>query len=727
MGAYAFSLYKSLPEIVSLCALTGCFERIGVLAYRDYCDRRLTEWSGWCSPSNTVSGPDIVSQEQVRRKAASVRVEGGGDAPEATKTAFAHAYQEMRAEATTVILLYSDAPPHLRAYKGGSSNAEAEKQALEKPGAYGGTGHLFADWVSAANTFKTGRKRGIVFSLVSGGGIGFWSSHLYLSTVTGGALFCVAPLRPETISQSTLSILLAWMGEGKSLKHDQTPVGLVKWYSDTTDIERPENEESAILDRYLTVELHFDKASTASNILSSSIAVKDIPASVRSRGPSVPNFAKRYVDDDEYKKQVIAQLRYIIASNVSAISVNPVFGTLWRTVCNDRTNDSRDGLVASFGLEVDRIADAHEKARMKAWLEESYNYAAEIQELIAKVPPEERFPVVFLDPTTNFETPASENHHGDGDGSKDEGIHHSNEFTRAELLDIGRSCDYQILRRLGTVLTRLTYVEKPEDLPTHIRNANADEAPQIPMALADPKHKRVFWRILLHTVLPGTMLTARPAAVLAALSLRMGILPLRDSADKELLAFKDKWNTLDVPETWNTGCLGLLLDADKDYKSRVGQEVTQRTHPEAGILREGDCKLFKILIDYKMLEMNRNTTLQAEVGWRPDKTKTLLGPTVVCQKCRFPRSVTMMAEGVFAATVLPTSQHATAPRVCPQRITPSGSRRTSQKKTARARWVTGLNVGLRTVERSTSCTAPMLSGFLQSVITAATNRANPSG
>ncbi|KAJ3546306.1 hypothetical protein NM208_g2076 [Fusarium decemcellulare] len=69
----------------------------------------------------------------------------------------------------------------------------------------------------------------------------------------------------------------------------------------------------------------------------------------------------------------------------------------------------------------------------------------------------------------------------------------------------------------------LPYVDKKEDLPAHVKTVNADDVPWILMALADPKHKRKFWKILLHVVLPGTMITARPAAVLAALALLMGI------------------------------------------------------------------------------------------------------------------------------------------------------------------------------------------------------------
>lgn len=96
------------------------------------------------------------------------------------------------------------------------------------------------------------------------------------------------------------------------------------------------------------------------------------------------------------------------------------------------------------------------------------------------------------------------------------------------------------------------------------------------MALARAEHKRQFWRILLHIVVPGTMLSARPAALLAALSIHLGIAPLFDAAAQELLLWRDRWNDLTIPETWNVSCLGLLLDADEAYQSKTStQEVYQ--------------------------------------------------------------------------------------------------------------------------------------------------------
>ncbi|KAF4969408.1 hypothetical protein FSARC_3338, partial [Fusarium sarcochroum] len=551
----------------------------------------------------------------------------GGDWPEATKTGLAKAYQEMREDETTVMPLYADAPPHFA--ETGGSNYNLEKKSLNKTGTYGRTGRLFSDWTTAAQTLRTGPKKAVVFSIVEQGTTSSWTSYLYLSTVTGGALF-TAKVTADTVSQLTLGLLLTWMGAGNAVKGDMTRVGKME-YVDSDNINEVKSETDSLFDKYCTK--GFTPALN-SNIDETPFCLNDMTLVLKVRGPSVRNFAKRYIDDDNYKKLAVDQLRRIIASKVTNISVNPIFGALWRTVCNDRTNEARDGLITMFGFEVDRISDVKERARMKTWLEESYNYAAEIQVLISAVPKNERFPVVFLDPTEDFAVTSS--------GNDDEDNRPLSEFTCAELLEIGRSCDYRILRRLGKVLTRLSYIEKEEDMPAHIKAADIEKVTQIPLAVANPKHDCKFWNILLHAVVPGTMFTARPSAVLAALALRMGIVPLQGVADQELLAFRDKWNTIDIPETWNTGCLSLLLDADRDYEKRVADGITERVNANTSILKEEDRRVFQTLVDYKMLEMNLKTTLHANIGWRPDKTKVALGPVVVCKACKFPRSVTIM-------------------------------------------------------------------------------------
>ena len=651
MSTFLNALTSSLPEIIRISALTDCFARIGVVAYRDYCDGKLLlEWSGWCYPSPTAqlpancgSEPSDASNKNPSAKRATqaqllefvkfLRPYGGGDYPEATKTGLAMAHEVMRAEATTIMMLYTDAPPHFE--KTGGMERQGEIKALTKE-SYGGFGKQFADWVTAAKTLtgEGGGKKAHVYSILAGSTNAIVGPYTYLSTVTHGLSFGLSVHSKTLISELTIGILLAWMGVDTSGVTSKYKVS-VKTFTQPhtlTKLQKEKELEGRVLFHSFDTSL---KMAKGFEIEAEDLELANLSRVVPSRANRIVDFSKRYNSDTAYKDFVATQLRDIITENVTAMTVNPIFGTLWRAVCNDRKNPARDGLIQLFGAQVDKLTTVNDaKAKMKAWLEESYNFAEEIENMIAEVPEQDKFPCVYLDPTQDFTVK-------DGPDSGDDNKP-LNKFTRNELLEIGRSCDYRILRRLGKVLTRLSHVEKSEDLPLHIRTAGQDLVPRIPLALSKEEHKREFWRVLLHVVLPGTILARRPAALLAALALRMGIQTLRDVADEELIGYRDSWNTLEIPETWNIGCLGLLLDADNDYAQRIKEGTTKAKDEVGTILTAKDKALFKVLVDHKMLELNLNTTLTARIGWSPRKDKAPLGPVTICRKCQFPRSVTIM-------------------------------------------------------------------------------------
>ncbi|KAL2074826.1 hypothetical protein VTL71DRAFT_8605 [Oculimacula yallundae] len=660
MSSYIHSFQTSLPQIIQISTLTECFSRIGLLAYRDYdChpwgertegngSRDLLDWSGWTSISEeadvTESATDLVA------KAKSLSPMGGRDWPEATKTGLARAYELMRAEATTIVLLYTDAGPHTAS--NGSltdniSNLGLEQTALSKKSSYGGFGQHFTDWVTSTQWLsqRLGDKKAVVFSILAQGTPFNTSGYYnYLSTRTGGACFSLTDSMSTTISKFTVELLLAWMGTEKMGISDSValPAYLAR-YINIEGIDELTNEMDLAANRFFLASstsvhealmrgegwrMNEENDNVTKVKMTAEVLKKYLPKKIT----PVQDFSKRYATDPKYKSAAIDQLQKIISQDVSAITFNPIFGSLWRAVCNDRENPARDGLITAFGLEVDRIRNIEEKARMKSWLEESYDYTAEVMYAIGSIPEMERFPCVCLDPTLAF---------GQSAEADDENDMEITSFRRDELLEIGRSCDYKILRRLGKVMTRLTFIKSRDEMPAHIAAASETEVPRIPMALAAAKYKRQFWRILLHIVVPGTMLSARPAALLAGLSIRLGIQPLFEAADSEMLLWRDRWNNLEVPETWNVGCLTLLLDANQSYKTRMDGIEDYKNAPNS-LLKDEDQSLFERLVSYKMLEMNLDTSLNARVGWAPEKSIVAVGPTVICVSCQYPRSVTMM-------------------------------------------------------------------------------------
>ncbi|CAI6337660.1 unnamed protein product [Periconia digitata] len=677
MYYYLDSLKTSLPQVIAISNLTDSFSRIGVLAYRDYTEagrnrNGLLEWSGWYDQHNVktenenenrdASGLQSIKKEALMSMASAIEPTGGGDFPEATKTGLARAYELMREDATTIILLYTDAPPHCRtvAEKGSSTNFKKEQAALSTAQSYGGFGPQFADWVSAANQLHKGARKAQVFCFLDPnlrGNALYAGFYTYLSTMTRGACLYLTDTNSYSIAQVTVDILLAWMGVEKAgAENNAIPAKMMR-YKDVKDIKKAKNEKDAVANSYFWARnttfsrpnAQFGRNATIAqdhtslrenmeaNVAEATVDAQLLKKHLSKKKTPLGDFAKRYERDEQYKKLVTEQLEGIIQQDVSSMSLNPVFGTLWRAVCNDRENSARDELVKSFSSQIDMIKNAETRAKMRNWLEESYDFAAEILEDLERAPESQRFPCVFLDPTTDFQRATQSQKPELEDEEEDDRPITS--FRRDELLEIGRSCDGRVLRRLGKVLTRLTYVESLEDLPPHIESTTNAEVPRIPLSFASQDAGWKFWKILLHVVLPGTKLSARPSVVLAALAIRIGLKPLFGAACAAVMFWRDRWNNIETPENWSAGCLGLLLDADNEYQRQ--KEVNDEKNMER-LLHKGDRELFSRLLAYHYAGLNIHTTLTAEIGWAPEKSQAPIGYVVKCRTCKFPRSVTIM-------------------------------------------------------------------------------------
>ena len=320
MTSYLDSLRRTLPQVISISTLTGCFSRLGLLAYTDNAARELLIWSGWTTPSDSA---------QLLTSARKLYPMANYDTPEACKTGLARAYELMRPEARTIILLYADAPPHTLANDTGNScysNYGPEKDALSNKVSYSGNGPLFVDWVSAANALRGKEKKAQVFPILqmdmSFSDAGYYN---YLSTITGGACFYLRDSQPASISKVTVEVLLGWMGVEKA-GADASAEILAWWteYTNTDNIENIIDERDPVgASFFLTGTKHqsIDGANITKICLTSEILKRYLPK----KATPVQDFAKRYaVGDDEYKRIAITQLRSIIQEDVTAISLNPV-------------------------------------------------------------------------------------------------------------------------------------------------------------------------------------------------------------------------------------------------------------------------------------------------------------------------------------------------------------------------------------------------------------------
>jgi hypothetical protein len=401
------ALRTSIPEILALAKLSGAFRRLGVLAYKDYCDDEITSWSEW-----NADLPEFVRKLQPS---------GGGDYPEAAKTALIRALQAVDKNSQTIILWFADAPPHHCSLQ--SCYAEAEARCFPE----GAT-----DWVKLC--YIAIRRNCTVFSFTP---ISLPSAdacfYVLLSELTGGICVksSVDSQSSSLISRLTLGVIMQWMGQSSDLetvvkesnavfsRYGVSPVGVTPKLSDEKTGSRGYLPPSRTDKSHKTPLLV---------ILDRPLTPTDVPRGPLATEPS--NLAKRFArpTEAEYRDLVYDSLSAIIESNVFSLTYNPIFGQLWRAVCKD-TSDKKTQLLNSFSNRIGKLTDPAEKAGLQQWLEESFDSTEEIEGIIAQ--------------------------HGTGGEMVYLDLDADVELTRMELLEVSRSCYAGVLKKVASVFTHL--------------------------------------------------------------------------------------------------------------------------------------------------------------------------------------------------------------------------------------------------------------------------------
>ena len=121
----------------------SCNNGIDFVGYRDYDQPidKVTNFSGYTTEMQEISA--FLN---------GLQPSGGGDEPEATKTALNKALDMDLVNSNTIILIYADAPPH-HPTTGGSSWAQEEKNVKEK------------DWIRLCKLYQ--EKGCKVFSMIN--------------------------------------------------------------------------------------------------------------------------------------------------------------------------------------------------------------------------------------------------------------------------------------------------------------------------------------------------------------------------------------------------------------------------------------------------------------------------------------------------------------------------------------------------------------------------------
>ncbi len=578
MGSFLTSICESLPQIVNIVRLTTAIDRISILSYYDWCDRQQTKWSGWHK-----------EYKGLRDFAASLVPDGGGDAPEAAKTAIVELLKHATNPAGTIVIWYADAPPHHITNKSTYSNLDTEKRRL-------GAGNF--DWTGLC--MRLAQNQISVYPVIN---VATWetsSFFAWMAHATGGALLHVGQTDARYISTTTINLVLALLGADHTF---DARTKLLRYPSAGIPQIKDEIDNQGYLPHS---RLKID--------LTSSIAVIETC-------PSVATNLKKLVAlmrvDETYRNLVYGTFTDLLTPpHIESLTTNSVFGAFWRAICERRKDDRREILLAQISNTLRTLPPAVNTI-VKKWLDESYNREDDIRAVIGAVTPQ--FPALVLDATETWKA--------------------------QELLEITHSCNPAILARVSRLMAGLRVVDAPppsvtKPLTAEEAAAAADDSSAVVsrafryLPLALPNNE--LFNLLPHLMCPGTMVSLRPGVIFAAIAVVTGCAPLLQRALTFLGCVRGKWFDKDMNENYAFGFVKLMLQAHTLAEAAFdGAQVVK-------VLTPDELSLFTHLRNLcgVMINGRTNLTLQQPRGAmrtkRPDYK-------INCKGCGHDRSFTLMA------------------------------------------------------------------------------------
>lgn len=336
MGRFLSDLKLALPQIFDLVRLTKLIDRISVLAFRDYCDLELIEWSGWSSSDHSsllsfVEGLDPY---------------GGGDEPEAVKTGLLKASEKV--EKPTICILYVDAPPHHK-YKD-QNPGDNYKQEVDALGATN------AQWLNVCRTIRDRQMR--VYPMFPS----FYTPTTYsfyasLAEFTNGQCVQIAS---SSVVRATIGVLLNLADV--EFEYDNMCKNVTKKPGVNFEEILAENVKHERTECYTTGPVSVE-------------VIDDIKKKI---GDPIKNFQM----SEEYKDLVFKVFHNLLMpERVLAFTYNTLFGKLWREICKLRKDPRRDALVERLGHTVTVLSES-DRAILQTFIDESYDSTDEIEQIL---------------------------------------------------------------------------------------------------------------------------------------------------------------------------------------------------------------------------------------------------------------------------------------------------------------------------------------------------------
>ncbi|KAF0694546.1 Aste57867_14586 [Aphanomyces stellatus] len=490
MGNYIVSLGSTIRQILPMLELL--FQgrvKLHVVSYKDYCDAK--------HGIITHCGQRTHTNEELLAFAANLGPIGGGDYPEAVKTALnftLHQIDTIRetskpAESKSLVIIYTDAPPHHALTE--SDYEEAEENAITANSNY----RAGYDWISICNTFKEAQVPVYTFHSVSGKSI---QSILFYDL-----LGPVVPLRntvTTNITKATIGLLMHLMG--CDFDHNESYMRSQITFKEQLVSAMPMTSEAQLP---LHPKKHLDQTYDP--------FLFDVLPYMREDLSTLP---LRFKSNVAFQDTVYAVLDDLFTpANVLALTYNPILGKLWRLVSARRLDPRLASLSTKLSTCVPNLA-GDEKAQLQKWLEESFDQGELIRETIEStgraVNPRPCLVLEAGTPTVAVD----------------------------DLRSLSRSPNPGVIKSVQSILTHL---QRVPDVPNRDQEGSENTPRYLPLDLPNAQ----LFSFLAHLVHDGVTFSTRGAAIMAMLCALSDHAFLKDRAETFLASIQGTWIPLDKP------------------------------------------------------------------------------------------------------------------------------------------------------------------------------------
>lgn len=326
MGNWIDPALKMIKQMIHIASITNAFTEFAVLSYTDYDQKTPVEFSGWYNPSNYDSLLTFISKQYAH---------GGGDTPEAFKTAMYELLKHCDKSIKTFVLHLTDAPPHIV-----DRNDEIYKNGyLEKK--------FLGDKFNWCTMVKEIQSYDIMYSNITS----ISNPHYcYLASITNGSCHFVTNCTESILYNKMVSLINSWFG----LSTDALEIMIGKFTQYDKECE-------------IT---YVEIGSCLSDITIPYLANK------------INGIQSLFMKDKAYTEIVYNTFEKVVKSDLMVLCINKVFGRLWRCFLKAKTDERTITLERLAQLSYNALS-TNDKEIFNKWNLESYDASEEINERIS--------------------------------------------------------------------------------------------------------------------------------------------------------------------------------------------------------------------------------------------------------------------------------------------------------------------------------------------------------